>query len=313
MEVKSQATVDAVIPTYERPADRQAQNQMLRDALSSVLAQTYPVSNIFVIADGKSQTARSIVGQFHNEHIYFIESGEKNGGGSARNIGIRSSQADYVAFLDDDDIWGPNKIERQLSALANYSSEDLVFSFTQVQSEEVGRFDLLPLQGPKTEWSLAEYIFLHNGYITTSTIMASRALLAKNMFTEKLPKHQDWDWLFKADFFCKAKSVFVKMPLTTYRTQYPGRSMSVSQRNTWQFSHNWILKFKSYLNPAIIASFDRGHVVDGLLNDHSMSKLVKLIKLFQIMQDFSWADQREEWRIKIKPFIKSQLRGSKHA
>ncbi|EJN92551.1 glycosyltransferase family 2 protein [Oenococcus oeni] len=312
MEISQHPSVDVVIPTYKRPKNRDQQNYMLRDALNSVLRQSYSVNEVFVVVDGRSEIARKIVADFHNDRIKIIESIEKKGGGSARNLGIRASQADFVAFLDDDDLWNENKIEKQLAALKNYSPNDLVFSFTQVKSEENDRYDLLPESGPKKDWSFAEYIFLHKGYMTTSTIMSSRGLLAKNMFTEKLPKHQDWDWLFKADFYCHAKSVYVGEPLTIYRTQYVGRSMSVSQRNTWHYSHEWMLGYRKYLSREVIASFDRGNVINGLLDDHSMNKLKKIWILRRILSDFPDQERKSEWKEHIFPFIIAQLKGRFH-
>lgn len=133
MEISQHPSVDVVIPTYKRPKNRDQQNYMLRDALNSVLRQSYSVNEVFVVVDGRSEIARKI------DRIKIIESIEKKGGGSARNLGIRASKADFVAFLDDDDLWNENKIEKQLVALKNYSPNDLVFSFTQVKSEENDR------------------------------------------------------------------------------------------------------------------------------------------------------------------------------
>ncbi|AZZ60659.1 glycosyltransferase family 2 protein [Oenococcus sp. UCMA 16435] len=313
MEIIQHPTVDVVIPTYKRPEERDRQNYMLKDALNSVFQQSYPVNKVFVVVDGRSEIAKEIVADFHEDQIRIIESNEKNGGGSARNLGIRASKADFVAFLDDDDLWDKNKIEKQLAVLKDYSPNDLVFSFTQVKSEESNHYDLLPASGPRKGWSFAEYIFLHNGYMTTSTIMSSRGLLAKNMFTEKLPKHQDWDWLFKADFFCHAKAVYVGRPLTIYRTQYAGRSMSVSQRNTWHYSHEWMLRYQKYLSKEVAASFDRGNVINGLLDDHSMNKLKKIWILRHILLDFPDKERKSEWKKHILPFIIAQLKGRFHA
>ncbi|WP_143805830.1 glycosyltransferase family 2 protein, partial [Oenococcus oeni] len=97
MEISQHPSVDVVIPTYKRPKNRDQQNYMLRDALNSVLRQSYSVNEVFVVVDGRSEIARKIVADFHNDRIKIIESIEKKGGGSARNLGIRASQADFVA------------------------------------------------------------------------------------------------------------------------------------------------------------------------------------------------------------------------
>ncbi|KZD14867.1 glycosyltransferase family 2 protein [Oenococcus oeni] len=300
-------SVDVVIPTYERPKEHDQQNYMLQDALESVLEQTYPVNDIFVVIDGKSLISKKIVTNFHDNRIKVIESVEKKGGGSARNLGIRASNSDFIAFLDDDDLWIKDKIEKQIKSLSCYSSYDLVFSFSQVKSEKKGIHGVLPKNSFKEGWSFAEYIFLHNGYITTSTIMASRALLQENMFTERLPKHQDWDWLFKANFFFDVKAIYVAEPLTVYRTKYIGRLMSVSNRNLWHFSYSWIRTYGKYLNKQVIARFDRDNVITGILDDRHMTKSQKTSALHNIFLDLSFTEKMGDLFKCARHIIRIQL------
>jgi len=106
--------VSVIIPTYGR-------SELLDRAIDSVLAQTYDNIEIIVVDDNNSNSEH----RKHTENVLqkYLQNGqavylkhEKNVGGSAaRNTGIKASKGEYVALLDDDDEWFPEKIEKQIS------------------------------------------------------------------------------------------------------------------------------------------------------------------------------------------------------
>ncbi|MEQ1636033.1 MAG: glycosyltransferase family A protein [Methylococcales bacterium] len=101
-------TVSVIIPTYNR-------NQLLQRALQSVLAQTKPAFEIIVVDDGSEDgTASMLRQQFPQVACYY----QSNSGVSiARNLGIQQAKGDWLAFLDSDDTWHPQKLNRQMAAL----------------------------------------------------------------------------------------------------------------------------------------------------------------------------------------------------
>ncbi len=103
--------VSVIIPTLRRPA-------LLRRALQSVLAQTYPSIEVWVIENGDSTPARAVIEELggaerglHFEHVAIADPH------LARNIGIERARGAYCAFLDDDDEWLPEKLARQIECL----------------------------------------------------------------------------------------------------------------------------------------------------------------------------------------------------
>src|SRR5947209_13220762 len=99
-------SVSVIIPTYNH-------GRFIADAIESVLAQTYPVSEIIVVDDGSTDETQEVVEKF-GEKVRYIE--QANAGVSAaRNTGIENSDGDLVAFLDADDTWLPEKIEKQVA------------------------------------------------------------------------------------------------------------------------------------------------------------------------------------------------------
>lgn len=118
----SPAKVSVIIPTYNRP-------HYLRQAIESVLAQTYANFELIVIDDGSTDDTRLAVKQFDDPRIKYLY--QNNAGRStARNHGLEVSTGDYVSFLDDDDLYLPHKLTSQTAFLKNNGWIDLVASGT---------------------------------------------------------------------------------------------------------------------------------------------------------------------------------------
>lgn len=107
MELKH-PLVSVIIPFYERI-------DWLKEAIESVLAQTYKNIEIIVINDGSKENIDSLLEEYGNKIKYIYK---KNGGpATARNLGIEKSTGDYIAFLDSDDLWLPKKTELQIEVM----------------------------------------------------------------------------------------------------------------------------------------------------------------------------------------------------
>ncbi len=103
--------VSVIIPTYNRAP-------VLKEAINSVLQQTYKNLEIIVIDDGSKDDTENIINDFNDKRIIYIRQDHK-GAPSAKNEGIQNSKGKYIAFLDSDDIWLPQKIKSQLSVFKN--------------------------------------------------------------------------------------------------------------------------------------------------------------------------------------------------
>jgi glycosyltransferase involved in cell wall biosynthesis len=117
-------TVDVIIPAFNA-------SRYIGETIQSVLNQTYQPRKIIVIDDGSTDDTRSIVRSFDNDLIDLI-SVENGGVSRARNIGIRASSAEYVAFLDADDVWRADKIALQIEALKQHPDAKVVYSGTSL-------------------------------------------------------------------------------------------------------------------------------------------------------------------------------------
>jgi glycosyltransferase involved in cell wall biosynthesis len=97
--------VSIIIPTYNRA-------HFLPDAIESVFAQTYRNWELIVVDDGSTDNTKEVVEKYGSRVRYFYQ--ENKGPGAARNLGIRQARGEYIAFLDSDDMWMPEKLERQV-------------------------------------------------------------------------------------------------------------------------------------------------------------------------------------------------------
>ena len=106
--------VSVIIPTYNRET-------VIGRAIESVLKQTYPHFELLIIDDGSTDQTKRVVERIADERIRYILLEENGGVARARNVGIAEAQYDYIAFLDSDDEWMPEKLELQMERLLDSS------------------------------------------------------------------------------------------------------------------------------------------------------------------------------------------------
>lgn len=108
----------------------------LAEAINSVLAQTYHHWELLLVNDGSTDSSEAIARQYvekYTDQIFYLEhpQGENRGMSATRNLGINYARGEYIAFLDADDVWLPEKLDRQLATFQQYPQVDLVCGPTQ--------------------------------------------------------------------------------------------------------------------------------------------------------------------------------------
>ena len=88
----------------------------------SVLNQTYKNIEIIVVDDGSTDNTKEEINKINDEKIKYIKLEKNTGGPNARNIGIKNSKGQYISFQDSDDIFYPNKLEKQIKNIINKNS-----------------------------------------------------------------------------------------------------------------------------------------------------------------------------------------------
>lgn len=114
--MKKNPTVSVIIPTHNRA-------NLIGKAIDSVLDQTCQDFEIIVIDDGSTDNTAEIVKGFDDFKIHYISHELNRGTSAARNTGIKASRGEYIALLDSDDEWLPEKLDRQVEVLQDEPSE----------------------------------------------------------------------------------------------------------------------------------------------------------------------------------------------
>jgi len=200
------ALVSVIIPTYNRA-------HLVGRAIQSVLAQTFTQFEILVIDDCSNDDTERVVSEISDDRITYIRHTENRGGSTARNTGVTASRGQFVAFLDSDDTWHPEKIAKQLD-LFEKSGDEVGVIYTGFNiNNSVGK--TMDVHRPQARGNIFRQLLCANCVGTTSTVMIRRICIDKvGGFDETLPSCQDWDlWLRLARHF---KYDFVPEPLVNY-------------------------------------------------------------------------------------------------
>ena len=180
--------VSIVIPTCNRP-------ELLKRALKSVTEQTYNDYEVIVIDDGQKERAHSIVSTFSSLPITYIQNEVSLGGGGARNKGISTAQGEYVAFLDDDDVWVPDKLEIQVMLLDGAGPE-IGFVFSAVENCYSDKSVITEVDATVRDYSVIA-LTRFKGFLTSSLLVRKKVLDEVGGFDETLPSHQDPDLIIR--------------------------------------------------------------------------------------------------------------------
>ncbi len=183
--MKNQKTVSVIIPTYNR-------GWIVREAIDSVLGQTYEDFELVVVDDGSEDDTPTILSEY-GDKIRVIRQSNR-GVSAARNLGIRETSGNLIALLDSDDLWTPKKLERQTAffrsrpdALICQTQETWIRNGTRVNPKNRHRKPSGSIFEPSLSLCL----------VSPSAVMFKRELIDEvGLFDETLPACEDYDlWL----------------------------------------------------------------------------------------------------------------------
>lgn len=247
--------VSAVIPTLHRPA-------LVRRAVESVLAQTYANLEIVVAIDGPDEATREALAAIHDARLRVVALDENVGGSEARNVGVRAARGEWIALLDDDDEWLPEKIERQVRAATAIGTE-LVLVGSRFATEIGGRERIFPVRVAEgvrrfQPGEYSEHLFCPSGlmegggWVQTSTFLMSRALAERVPFLAGLKRYQDTDWVLRALATAETRYQVLPEVLVRYSADAGER---VSKGLDWRFLLGWAVERRELFSAYAFAYF----------------------------------------------------------
>ncbi|MEW6536019.1 MAG: glycosyltransferase [Candidatus Auribacterota bacterium] len=213
--------VSVVIPTYNS-------GKYLLQTLQSVLNQTYKDFEILVVDDGSTdntqQIIQSVIRQHPDKIRYMYQ--ENSGVGAARNNGIRHARGQYIAFLDADDVWLPQKLQVQIDFIQRNSEYDFVFSDV-IAMDENGHNGKRMMQFKKPRSGYIFYDLLEENFISLPTSFVKRDCIEKvGYFCEDRIIMSAEDHHFWLKLALCSKGGYIDQPLACYRI----RSDSISSK-----------------------------------------------------------------------------------
>ena len=245
-------TVSVVIPLYNT-------ERYIAETLASVLAQTFADFEVIVVDDGSTDLGPDIVAAVDDPRVRIFS--QKNRGlAGARNAGIREARGRYIALLDADDRWHPDKLARHVADLDANPWVGLSFSASRLIDDD-GR-DLGLEQRPSTAQFGAGDVFCRNPVGNGSAPVLRRAALETLQFWDEARGRVAWfdeDFRQSEDIECWTRFVattpwqlgYVAAALTDYRVASGGLSSNIErQLGTWRRFRAKVARYAPHLNEA---------------------------------------------------------------
>jgi glycosyltransferase involved in cell wall biosynthesis len=241
--------VSVVIPTRNR-------HDLVVCAVRSALQQTFLNLEVIVVIDGPDADTLSVLREIEDDRLKWVELAQQSGGSTARNTGVNIAEGKWIAFLDDDDEWFSQKIEKQL-ALANASPHSCPIVCSRLIARGPKADAIWPRKTPRAP--ISEYLFCRSslfqgeGLIQTSSLLTTRELLLSVPFQDGLRKHQDWDWLLRALSFTGTGIEFEPEPLLIWKTDR--KTETLSNKSADDASRDWLRANRHLFTPRAYAGF----------------------------------------------------------
>lgn len=224
--------VSAVIPTRNRP-------HLVLRAVKSVLDQTYKNVEAVIVVDGPDHETVQVLNDLSDSRVRVIALAENVGGSEARNIGSREAKGEWIALLDDDDEWMPEKLTRQMAALEGLENRNVILSSKYVEVS-VQESRVFPLRLPDPKESMDAYLCVPRGVRTggevlqTSTLVVPKALMMRAPFVPGLKRGQDFMWLIRAASLGKADFHVVPEVLSVFNSDGFTDNRRISSKPNWR-------------------------------------------------------------------------------
>ncbi len=226
-------SISVIIPSYNRKST-------IKRCIDSILIQTYQIFEIIIVDDGSDDGTLEFIEKEYksDKRIQIIKQNHK-GAQAARNTGIRVAQGEYIAFLDSDDEWLPDKLAVQVQELKKNPNvvicgdgiiqQDWLGSIPKVYDVKERKNNRIGVKKPFKLHGKSGYVYkeiLNNSFCLFQALLTSkRYLLNIGMLDENVPAYQEWDTAIRLAE--KYEFVYLHKPLFVYHL-HDGETISKS-------------------------------------------------------------------------------------
>lgn len=211
-------TISVVVPTFNR-------GELIERSIRSVLDQTFSDFELIVVDDGSTDDTLEQLRQIEDPRLRVLSHASNQGACAARNTGIEAARGRFIAFQDSDDVWAPDKLEKQMAVMPADAADPVIVYCGFVRIGPHG-----DVYGPGADIKLREgYILaqlLQGNFVSTQTMLVPRQCLdVVNGFNRSLGRLQDWDLAIRLSDRYRFK--LVDEPLVTVYTTKDSISSNV--------------------------------------------------------------------------------------
>lgn len=164
-----QSLISVVMPTYNHA-------KFIGKAIDSVLNQTYKNFELFIIDNYSEDETAKIVTSYEDDRIIYLKFRNNGIIAAARNHGIKHSHGEYIAFLDSDDFWLPEKLEKQIILFQISNETAMVYTrFKTIEGDTISS-SIFPKNGRYKSGNIFKSLYLRS-FVACSTVMIKRSVL----------------------------------------------------------------------------------------------------------------------------------------
>ncbi|MDO8140583.1 MAG: glycosyltransferase [Candidatus Brocadiales bacterium] len=215
--------VSVILPTYNCAA-------FLPHSIGSILAQTYHSYEVIVVDDGSTDITREALHPFMQK-IKYIRFEYNKGLPTARNAGIQSAQGKYIAFIDADDLWLPDKLETDVGYFQQHPEVSMVFS-KHINIDDRGCVIDGNIRKQLPYGNIFIPLYMEQNFIISSSVVVRKEVFeTAGLFDERFFNCQDWDMWLRIAFHFKA--VGINKTLVKYR--HNPHSLSKNRNNVLKY------------------------------------------------------------------------------
>ena len=180
-------SIAVIIPAYNA-------TRFVGETLKSVLGQTLPPNEVLVVDDGSTDNTANVAESFGPPIRVFRRTNQLQA--ASRNFAATQTQCEWLAFVDSDDLWEPNKLQLQIDELTRNPTADLCYSARVNFLEESGTFRLGEFVAVPPASKIRQALFVNTVFMPGSVLIRRTTYLAFGGFSPSMKLIEDWDlWL----------------------------------------------------------------------------------------------------------------------
>ncbi len=248
----AQPSISVIITAYRRAG-------VVAEAIASALAQDHPVLEVIVVDDASGDDTADAIRRVEDARVRLVSLLENLGPAGAMNAGIAAARGELVALLDSDDLWLPHKLSCQVAAWQAHPDRARLLVASRLFDEQDGRVVATRPEAVITARDdVADYLFVRDGLLQTSTMLLPRALATRVGFDAATRRHTDPGFVLR---LARDGACFLQLEEPLVRWRSVGGVARVSRTRSLDESRAWLDRYGTWMSPRARVAFRyRNHI-----------------------------------------------------